>query len=115
MNKFNSVRLSADATAIEEYLEQLHNETPEGLRLTARTYVLKKVCHHFKDRRWARASWIAAVNDWLDRNISDPRVLLQGALRNRDYVHEDWYRQKLSESQKKRCAKSIKGVKRTST
>lgn len=103
MNKFDNHK-AADATAIEEYLEQLHNETPEGLRLTARTYVRNMVAHHFKDRRWTRTSWIAAVNDWYDNNIADPRVLLQGALRDKDFMHEDWYRKKLSESQKKRRA-----------
>ena len=106
--KVNNYTVSADATEIEEYLEQLHNETPEGLRLTARTYVQKMVANHFKDRRWIRATRISAVNDWYDHNIADPKSLLQGELRNTDFMHTDWYKQKLSESAKKRWADPIK-------
>ena len=59
----------ADVDRINEYLSSC-NECHE-LELTAKTYLIRDVCRHFKKERWQKSGIVQAVEDWMSHNTMD--------------------------------------------
>ena len=63
----------ADVDRINEYLSEC-NECHE-LELTAKTYLVRDVCRHFKKERWHKCEIVQAVENWMSRNTMDSATM----------------------------------------
>ena len=86
----------ADVDRINEYLSSC-NECHE-LELTAKTYLIRDVCRHFKNERWQKSGIVQAVEDWMSHNTMDPAAMTEftrGKLPHMGKVFTAEHREKL--------------------